>query len=134
MQVAAATNSTDYPFDIKPITDIGGAEITGLDISEPIGPDIRDAIMRAFLEFHILVFRDQDLTKDQQAAFSENFGTLEHHVGRLANGQPFPIVHTVTNLGPDGKPSAKTVSRGNYHWHTDKSYHAVPSLTTMLHA
>ena len=134
MQVAAATNSTDYPFDIKPITDIGGAEITGLDISEPIGPDIRDAIMRAFLEFHILVFRDQDLTKDERAAFSENFGALEHHVGRLANGQPFPIVHTVTNLGPDGKPSAKTVSRGNYHWHTDKSYHEVPSLTTMLHA
>ena len=90
--------------------------------------------MRAFLEFHILVFRDQDLTKDEQAAFSENFGTLEHHVGRLANGQPFPIVHTVTNLGADGKPSQASVSRGNYHWHTDKSYHEVPSLTTMLHA
>ena len=134
MQIAAATDRTDYPFDIKPITEIGGAEITGLDLSQPIDSELRDAIMRAFLEFHILVFRDQDLTKDQQAAFSQNFGTLEHHVGRLANGQPFPIVHTVTNLDADGNPSQKSVSRGNYHWHTDKSYHEVPSLTTMLHA
>lgn len=134
MQTAQATETPDYPFDIRPISDTGGAEITGLDLSQPIDETLRDAIMRAFLEFHILVFRDQDLTKDEQAAFSENFGTLEHHVGRLANGQPFPIVHTVTNLGADGKPSEATVSRGNYHWHTDKSYHEVPSLTTMLHA
>jgi taurine dioxygenase len=134
MQTAVLSNTYDYPFSIKPITHIGGGEITGLDLSKQISSNVLDAIKRAFLEFHILVFRDQDLTKDQQAAFSKNFGTLEHHVGRLANGQPFPIVHTVTNLGPDGMPSEKSVSRGNYHWHTDKSYHEVPSLMTMLHA
>ena len=134
MQTAQATENLDYPFQIQPITEIGGAEITGLDLKAPVDRKLKDAIMRAFLEFHILVFRDQDLTKDEQAAFSENFGTLEHHVGRLANGQPFPIVHTVTNLGADGQPTEKTVSKGNYHWHTDKSYHEVPSLTTMLHA
>ena len=134
MQTAQAAETSDYPFEIAPIADIGGAEVTGVDLSQPVGEDLRDAIVRAFLEFHILVFRDQNLTKDQQAAFSENFGTLEHHVGRLHDGTPFPIVHTVTNLGPDGRPTQKSVSKGNYHWHTDKSYHAIPSLMTMLHA
>ena len=87
-----------YPFEIHRIGDVAGAEVIGLDLSKPIDTVTRDAIMQAFLDYHLLVFRDQDLTKDEQAAFSENFGTLEHHVGRLANGQPFPIVHTVTNL------------------------------------
>jgi alpha-ketoglutarate-dependent taurine dioxygenase len=123
-----------YPFDIRPLTDTGGAEITGLDLAAPLDDGMRDAIMRAFLEFHILVFRGQSLTKDQQAVFSKNFGELEHHVGRLPDGSPYPIVHTVTNLDEDGKPTPGAVALGNYFFHTDKSYHDIPSLMTMLHA
>jgi len=134
MQVAHSVESDAYPFEINRIGEVAGAEIIGPDLSKPIDSATQDAIMRAFLEHHVLVFRDQDLTKDQQAAFSANFGTLEHHVGRLPNGEPFPIVHTVTNLGPDGKPLGEKMGKGNFHWHTDKSYHEVPSLMTMLHA
>lgn len=123
-----------YPFDIRPLTETGGAEVFGLDLSGPIDDAMRDAILRAFLEFHILVFRDQSLTKDQQAAFSRHFGELEHHVGRLPDGSPYPIVHTVTNLDENGKPTPGAVALGNYFWHTDKSYHDIPSLMTMLHA
>lgn len=43
-------------------------------------------------------------------------------------------VHTVSNLDADGNPSEILRERGNYYWHSDKSYHAVPSLLTMLHA
>ena len=134
MQVAATTETDSYPFTINPLAEVGGAEITGIDLRDPVTPEIRDAIMRAFLEFHILVFRDQSLTKDEQFRFSENFGELEHHVGRLHDGTPYPIVHTVTNVGPDGKLDAAATTRGNYYWHTDKSYHEIPSLMTMLHA
>lgn len=134
MQVAATTETDSYPFTIRPLAEVGGAEITGIDLRDPISPEIRDAIMRAFLEFHILVFRDQSLTKDEQYRFSENFGELEHHVGRLHDGTPYPIVHTVTNVRPDGKLDATATTKGNYYWHTDKSYHAIPSLMTMLHA
>ena len=134
MQLAYSADTGAYPFEINQIGDVAGAEIIGLDLSEPIDTATQDAIMRAFLEHHVLVFRDQDLTKDQQAAFSKNFGTLERHVGRLPNGDPFPIVHTVTNLGSAGKPLGDKMGKGNFYWHTDKSYHEVPSLMTMLHA
>ena len=123
-----------YPFRISRISDVGGAEIFGVDLSQPLDAAMKDAIMRAFLEFHVLVFRDQELTKDAQYKFSENFGEMEHHVGRLPNGKPYSIVHTVTNLDADGNPIKSLKAEGNYFWHTDKSYHAVPSLTTMLHA
>ncbi len=128
----------NYPFSTKRLSAAGGVEITGVDLSQPIDAATtdatKDAIMRAFLEFHILVFRDQALTKDEQYRFSQNFGELEHHVGRLPNGDPYPIVHTVTNLDAEGIPITSLTGEGNYRWHSDKSYHAVPSLTTMLHA
>ena len=131
----ATTSATGYPFNIRHISDVAGAEVTGVDLSQPISREMADAIMRAMEEFHVLAFRDQDLTKDQQYAFTLNFGEIEGHVGRMADGTPYPIVHTVTNLDPEtGKPTETPHTHGNYFWHTDKSYHAVPSLLTMLHA
>jgi hypothetical protein len=40
----------------------------------------------------------------------------------------------VSNLDKDGNRSDTLPEHGNYFWHTDKSYHDVPSLLTMLHA
>lgn len=112
----------------------GGAAITGIDLSHPLPPKLRETILGAFHEHHILVFRDQDLSKEAQFHFTEQFGEIEEHVGRHAAADRYGLVHLVTNLGEDGKPTTKLRQLGNYHWHTDKSYHAVPSLMTLLHA
>ncbi len=50
------------------------------------------------------------------------------------DGEKLPLVHVVNNLDKDGRPTAQPHSTGNYFWHTDKSYHDVPSLATLLHA
>ena len=136
LQTATSTsNSSTYPFTVRRISDVAGAEITGIDLSEPISRETADAIIRAMEEFHVVAFRDQNLTKDQQYDFTLNFGEIEGHVGRKADGTQYPIVHTVTNLDDKtGKPTVAPHTNGNYSWHTDKSYHAVPSLLTMLHA
>jgi taurine dioxygenase len=120
--------------DLIVLSPVAGAEIRGLDLSQPIDAAVRDAIHDAFLKYHVLVFRDQSLSDAAQYAFSENFGPLEEHVFRLEDGSKSPLVHLVTNLDPDGKPTATPHTHGNYFWHTDKSYHAVPSLATLLHA
>ena len=136
LQTATSTsNSSTYPFTVRRISDVAGAEIAGIDLSEPISRETADAIIRAMEEFHVGAFRDQKLTKDQQYDFTLNFGEIEGHVGRKADGTQYPIVHTVTNLDDKtGKPTVAPHTNGNYSWHTDKSYHAVPSLLTMLHA
>lgn len=136
LQTATSTsNSSTYPFTVRRISDVAGAEIAGIDLSEPISRETADAIIRAMEEFHVVAFRDQKLTKDQQYDFTLNFGEIEGHVGRKADGTQYPIVHTVTNLDDKtGKPTVAPHTNGNYSWHTDKSYHAVPSLLTMLHA
>lgn len=124
-----------YPFSIQRLSGVAGAEIVGVDLRDPVSSELRDAIMAALEEFHVIAFRDQNLTKDEQLAFTLNFGEVEGHVGRLKTGEKYPIVHTVTNLDEKtGLPTETPTTHGNYFWHTDKSYHDVPSLLTMLHA
>jgi alpha-ketoglutarate-dependent taurine dioxygenase len=116
------------------LSDVAGVEIEGIDISRPNAGEIRAPLMDLLREHRVVVFRGQDLTPEAQAAFSKQFGDLEGHVIRLANGKPPPLVHVVSNLDESGQPTATPHSHGNYFWHTDKSYHAIPSLATILHA
>ena len=134
MEAFDTTLEREPPFTVTRISNVAGAEIRGIDVSKPILPGVRDLILDAFVAHHVLVFRDQKITKDQQYAFTLNFGEIEEHVGRLQSGKKYPLVHTVTNLDETtGEPTATPRTHGNYFWHTDKSYHAVPSLMTMLH-
>ena len=111
----------------------GGIEILGADLSQPARAELAAQIRQALLDHQIVVVRGQALTKEQQYNFTLNFGELEEHVARHSDGR-YGIVHSVTNLDRDGNPTDALDTRGNYFWHTDKSYHAVPSLMTMLHA
>ncbi|MGH7095779.1 MAG: TauD/TfdA dioxygenase family protein [Stellaceae bacterium] len=133
-ETLSATAATNAPTVGPRLSPAGGVAITGADLSRPLSPAVREAILAAFLDHHILVFREQDLSNDAQLAFTLQFGELEEHVARHSAAGRYGLVHTVTNVGDDGRLTGKLTQVGNYHWHTDKSYHAVPSLMTMLHA
>jgi alpha-ketoglutarate-dependent 2,4-dichlorophenoxyacetate dioxygenase len=122
------------PDETSSLPEIGGIEITGLDLSRPLSRDRKDWLIRTFRAHPVIVFRDQRLTKDQQHEFTLNFGEIEGlHVNRHIDAAKYAPVHTVSNIGRDGEPAAPSTERGNYFWHSDKSYHDVPSLMTMLH-
>lgn len=118
-------------FRIKPLTDVLGAEILGVDLSKPPDGATKQRINQAFLDYKVLCFREQNLTQDEQVAFSELFGTLERHAISNRNNAANPLVHIVNNLGPDGKPSGVVKST---MWHSDKSFRPEPSMATILHA
>ncbi len=61
---------------VEPISGACGAEISGVDLCQPLSPDVLDEIMLAFEHFLVIVFRDQDLTPDQHKAFSRHFGEI----------------------------------------------------------
>ena len=120
--------------ETRSLPEVGGIEITGVDLSQSPTQERKDWLMRTFRAHPVLVFRDQRLTKEQQYEFTLIFGEIEGlHVNRLVDAVKYTPVHTVSNIGSDGKPSAPVRERGNYYWHSDKSYHDVPSLLTMLH-
>jgi taurine dioxygenase len=107
-----------------------GAAVTGLDLQVPLDGPTKRAIYDAFVRYHVLCFRNQQLDPEQQIAFSEQFGTLERHMARN-RGTGNPLVHIVSNLNGGGRPSGKVGSTG---WHSDKSFRPEPSLATILHA
>jgi taurine dioxygenase len=128
----SASLGQEKPFEIRPLSDVLGAEIIGLDVSRPLDGEAKSALYEAFLKYKLLCIRDQKLTQEQQVAFSEQFGTLERHaVSNRNNAGGNPLVHIVNNLGPDGKPSGKVKST---MWHSDKSFRPEPSMATILHA
>ncbi|MFV0295387.1 MAG: TauD/TfdA dioxygenase family protein [Hyphomicrobiaceae bacterium] len=117
-------------FQVNLLGDTIAAEVIGLDLTRPFDAATLKAVKDAFLRYRILCFRDQNLTKPQQVAFSEQFGELERHTLRN-KGQDLPLVHMVTNLGPDGKPTGVVKSQ---LWHSDKSFRPAPCMATILHA
>jgi taurine dioxygenase len=133
--VAATTETQDeWPFELRPLSPLLGAEILQLDLSLPISDAMRDRLLDALNRYKVLAFRDQDLLPAAQADFTRRFGDLEPHVNRDFRGAGIPEVHPVNNLNENGQPSGNINNIGNYSWHTDKSYMARPSLASLLYA
>jgi alpha-ketoglutarate-dependent taurine dioxygenase len=117
-----------------PLSPAGGVRISGSDLSRPLPPALRDAIIAALLDHHIVIFPGQHLTREQHFAFAANFGEVEAHRARHAEEKRYAVAHVLSNLDAHGNPVARSSPAGNDHWHTDKPYHAIPPLLTALHA
>jgi taurine dioxygenase len=130
--MSTQANKTKIDLDIRPFSKAPlGAEVRGIDLSKPLSKETQATVYKSFLKHQLLVFKDQKLTKQEQVEFSKQFGELERHTLRNRGQEDEPLVHVVSNLGPDGKPTGKVNSD---MWHTDKSFRPLPSMATILHA
>jgi len=59
---------------ITPLTPAIGAEISGIDLSQPVDSATREKLSLALAEHLALVFHDQSLTPEQYLGASEIFG------------------------------------------------------------
>ena len=119
--------------DTRILSNSLGVEISGIEANQALSPEEIDKILDLFLRHHLVVLRGQSFNMDQLGAFARQFGELEENIVRLNDGNVASNVHTVSNIGVDGKPTAKPNPVANYFWHTDKSYYEIPSLTTVLY-
>jgi alpha-ketoglutarate-dependent 2,4-dichlorophenoxyacetate dioxygenase len=129
---------------VKPVTPDFVAEISGLDLVQPLAPADRDTIEAAINRYAIVVFHEQKLTDEQQIDFARCFGPLAspaqkaRHTGvkhRIASND----IADISNLDGDGKVLAANSKRrldwlANRLWHTDASFRAVPGALSMLYA
>jgi taurine dioxygenase len=113
------------PLEITTLTPHIGAEINGVDLSRPLDRPLRDAIYEALLEWKVLVFRDQQLTREQHKAFASLFGTLHVHPMQHSRGGD-PAILTV-------KTTAESKYTAGEGWHTDVTCDEVPPLGSMLY-
>jgi taurine dioxygenase len=122
-----------------------GAEIQGVDLGGNVPPHTRDALIEAWVEHLVLLFRDQDLTENRFLAAARMFGDLQvsmtgdrpgaaaEAATREASAPEICVLH---NLGPDGRPAASNSGAGSgpLAWHSDNSYSETPPAGTMLYA
>lgn len=126
------TTATLQDFEIRPLDAALGAEVTGLDLSQPLADADFARIHRAHLDHHLVVFRNQRITPAQQIAFSRRFGPLQIHVLDQFQLAGHPEILIVSNVIEDGKPIG--LGDAGHFWHSDLSYKERPSLGSLLHA
>ncbi len=117
-------------FTIAPLTDHTGAEVTGLDFTQPIDGETRAALNKAFAEHHVLVMRGQHFTPDDFTAAVQLFGDLQPHDKKEHHVPGHPDVSYVSN---DEFVNGRRIIPGET-FHTDHSNHPRPPKATTLFA
>ena len=117
--------------NVTPLTPHIGAEVTGIDLREPVDDETRRRLNAAVVEHVALVVRDQDFTAEQYLSALSVFGEpMEQHFTQYALPD-CPLVHKVSNRHKD--KSGKRVKHGA-GWHTDHTNHVRPPKYTCLYA
>jgi taurine dioxygenase len=111
-------------FDIRPSSPAVGAEILGVDLSQPLSAEETGDLRAALNEYGVIFFRDQELTPEQHIAFAERFAPI--NVNRFFKSVPdYPQIAEVRK-----EPQQTTNIGGG--WHTDHSYDLAPALGSIL--
>jgi len=126
---------------IRQVHPVFVGEVSGVDLRQPMTRDAVAAIEAGMDRYAVLVFHDQNITDEQQIAFSRNFGEIENSYGgnvtKAGQKRLNPLMNDVSNLGEDNRPLARDDRRrlfnlGNQLWHSDSSFRAVPAKYSLL--
>jgi taurine dioxygenase len=103
-----------------------GAEIRGLDLSHDLDGATVAEIKKLLVAHLLLIFRDQDISPEQQAVFARRFGALQRH--DYVPGLPeYPEVIEI-------RKEPQYVQNFGGIWHSDNSYLPNPPLGSILYA
>jgi alpha-ketoglutarate-dependent 2,4-dichlorophenoxyacetate dioxygenase len=128
---------------IRKLHPLFAGEVTGVDLTRPLGSTEASAIEAAMDEYAVLVFPKQDITDEQQLAFARHFGHGEDlrggTVAKPEDARLTPGLADVSNLGKDGKPLPRDnrvhlFNLGNCLWHSDSSFRPIPAKFSLLSA
>ena len=110
---------------IQPFCPNLGAIITGVDLSEPLMKKDFDTIKKAFLDYHVLFFKDQkEIPPQKQIDFGKLFGQLHSHPAA-------PTMEGYHEIFEIHAHKNSKIANGEF-WHSDVSCDPEPPLGTML--
>jgi taurine dioxygenase len=109
-----------------------GAEI-GFDLSGPIDDRTFAELERIFHDNIVVFFRGQQLSSEQQIAFSRRFGELEIHIVQKYLLPGHPEILLVSNVKNEAGEHIGLADAG-FTWHSDVSYRRTPSRCSLLYA
>lgn len=125
---------------VEPVTPLIGAEISGVDLRQPLDAETISEIQQAINTWRVVFFRDQDISNDQLKAFGRTFGPLTpaHPISEGLDDHPEIWERKVEEYrvrrteNDTSVPSARP--RRDYKgWHIDITFVANPNSYSLLH-
>jgi len=117
-------------------------EVSGADLTQPLDAAAVAAIEAGMDEFAVLVFHDQQITDEQQIAFSRNFGDLEQPdaVSNITKPEDRRLGANIADISNLDKNNAlhtrddrqRLFNLGNRLWHSDSSFRRIPAKYSLL--
>ena len=121
------TSHRNYRFiNVHPITGALGAEIKDVNISRPLKREVVLEIRQAFLDHLVIFFQNQELSPQEQLAFSRQFGQPMEYP-QLKGLPECPMITEVIKL------ESEKLNFGGV-WHSDTTYLERPPMGSMLYA
>ena len=125
---------------VNPLHPLFAAELVGADLTQPPTEELVDVVEAAMARYGVLVVRDAEITDAQQIRFSRAFGPLEIPSRPKDAGPPrrmAPELFAAGNLDPEGNivpydREGQNLSKGAERFHTDSSFHAMPTKWSLL--
>lgn len=116
------------PLIVEPVGATFGAVVRGCRIAA-LDDDMWQELHAAWLEYALLIFPGQHLTRDQQIAFAKRFGPLEFEMAAISNVKEDGTLR----LEKDNDDRIK-ILKGNMGWHADSTYMPVQAKGAVFSA
>lgn len=117
---------TETQLDIQKFSGALGATVGGVDLSSALTTETVAEIRQALITHHVLFFRNQNWTPDQQLAFGRQFGHLDTHPFVEGTKTHPEIIDVITE--------PEDFSNFGGGWHTDVTFLPEPDLGSVLYA
>ena len=101
-----------------------GAEITGVDLRQPVSDEVRDAIADALAENELIILRNQDISSENLIDFGRRFGELTVHPFAPHDANASVLIKFRND---ETNPPFRTDV-----WHSDETFRKQPPMATML--
>ncbi|MDB5712945.1 MAG: taurine dioxygenase [Sphingomonadales bacterium] len=125
---------------VDAVTPVIGAEISGVDLRQPISAEVAADIQKALHDWRVVFFRDQDISNDALKAFGRAFGPLTpaHPISEGLVDHPEIWERTaeeyrVRRAKNDVSPPGREPPRDYKGWHIDITFMANPNRYSILH-
>jgi alpha-ketoglutarate-dependent 2,4-dichlorophenoxyacetate dioxygenase len=130
------------PLSIRQLHPAFVGEVAGIDCRNPLNREEIAAIDAGMAQYAVLIFRDQNITDQEQIAFTRHFGELENyntpgHVRRREDHRLGPGIADFSNLDKHGNIMSDEdriwfFKLGDRLWHSDSSFRPVPAKYSLL--
>ncbi len=125
-EISAVRQDPEFSnFSARPVGSTLGANINGLDLSQPLNENAAEDLRQALLHYQVLFFHNLDLSPAQHTAVAKIFGTVQMGgtIPRLEE-QPEVKKQEYTNQASVG---------GDVNMHADDTFVEIPSKCSLLY-